>query len=129
VRVCKPDGAVFLRTPALRDACSAFAQHAMRSPHSSILARMIGSAILRRLHPGTPVAAEAQEYRRQYVWLAEQGSKLSNDAEILQADVVAFGEWEATQRRAERAGASRTPPAGWVPADPNLLRLPEERTR
>ena len=129
VRVCRPDGAVFRRTATLRDACDAFAQRAMRSPQSSILARMVGSAILRRLHPGTPVAAEAKEYRRLYVWLSEQARLAPKDPEALQADVIAYGEWEAWQRQAERAGASRTPPAGWMPADPNVLLLPEERAR
>src|SRR5882724_6390835 len=71
LRICKPDSAVMVQVTGLRDACGAFAEKGMRSPAASILSRLVSSVILRRLYKGTPLAAEAKEYRRQYVWLGE----------------------------------------------------------
>jgi hypothetical protein len=99
----------------------------MRSPRASILARMVSVAILRRLYKGTPLEVEAKEYRRQYVWLGEHTSVAPGAAELLQQDIVQFGEWEALQLQTERAGAARTPPPGWLPAHPEQLLLSEER--
>jgi hypothetical protein len=59
MRVCKPESIWALKVDGLRDACGAFAQQGMHSPGASILARMISSAMLRRLYKGTPVEAEA----------------------------------------------------------------------
>jgi hypothetical protein len=135
VRVCKPASVEALQVSGLRDACGAFAQNGMRSPGATILARMVSSAILRRLYKGTALEAEAKEYRREYtwfsqfVWLNEYTRKNPDDADRLQQDIADYGEWEAMQRQAERVGASRTPPAGWLPADPRILMLSEERAR
>jgi hypothetical protein len=111
----------------LRNACSAFAISGMRSARASILARMVSSAILRRLYKGTPLEVEAKQYRREYVWLGEHPPVAPGAAELLQQDIVQFGEWEALQRQAERAGAARAPPPDWVPAHPEQLLLSEER--
>ena len=127
VHACKPDSAAMREFPFLRDACGAFAEKAMRSTDATILSRMIGSAILRRLYKGAPLEAQAKEYRRQYVWLSQFENKTPAAAERLQQDVVEFGEWEAWQRQADRAGAARTPPPGWGPANPVMLMLSEER--
>jgi len=95
----------------------------------TILSRMVGSAIVRRLLKGTPEEAAAKELRREYTWFSEQlvASKVSY-AERLQDEVVKYGEWEAWQRAVERLGTTRTPPAGWAPKDPQTLLLSEERT-
>jgi hypothetical protein len=133
LRVCKPSSIQALQISGLRDACGAFARKGMHSPHASILARMISSAMLRRLYKGTPVEAEAKEYRRQYVWMGERvfpngySARKPGEAERMQQDVERFGEWEALQRAADRAGIPRTPPPGWVPASPQTLLLTEER--
>ncbi|MEO5560960.1 MAG: serine/threonine-protein kinase [Dokdonella sp.] len=127
VRACKPDSSAMREFAFLRSACSAFAEKGMRSSDATILSRMISGVILRRLYKGTPLEAEAKEYRLQYVWLSQFASKAPGTAELLQQDLVAFGEWEAWQRQAERAGAARTPPPGWVPANPVMLMLSEER--
>jgi serine/threonine protein kinase len=133
LRVCKPSSILALRISGLRDACGAFAQKGMHSPHASIVARMVSSAMLRRLYKGTPVEAEAKEYRRQYVWMGDQvysngySTRKPGEAERMQQDVARFGEWEALQRAADRAGVPRTPPPGWVPANPQTLLLTEER--
>ncbi len=135
LRVCKPTSVEALQVPGLRDACGAFAQKGMRSPGASILSRMVGGAILRRLYNGTPLEAEAKEYRREYAWLSQSvwlnnyTLKAPDDADMLQQDIARYGEWEAWQRQAERTGAARTSPPGWLPADPRMLMLPEERAR
>ena len=133
VRVCKPASIATLQIAGLRDACGAFALKGMRSPHASILARMISVAILRRIYKGTTLDAEAKEYRRQYVWMGhhvyvnDYTIRRSGDEERIQQDIARFGEWEAWQRATERLGASRTPPPGWMPANPQELLLSEER--
>jgi hypothetical protein len=127
VRLCKPDSSAISEIAGLRDACGTFARKGMRSNEASILTSMVGSAMLRRLYKGTPLAIEAFEYRRQYVWLSEHAGDTAADAERLQREVAQFGEWEALQRQAERAGASRRPPPGWKPADAQTLLLSEER--
>ena len=120
------------RVANLHDACVAFFEKGMHSPGATIQSRMISSAMLRRLYKGTPMAAEATEYRRQYVWLSDQipPSKTSDtlgDTGQFQQDVARFGEWEALQRELDRLGVSRTPPPGWVPANPQTLLLTEDR--
>ncbi|MEO6690671.1 MAG: serine/threonine-protein kinase [Dokdonella sp.] len=127
VHACKPDSAAMREFPFLRNACGAFAEKGMRSADATILSRMISSAILRRLYKATPLEAEAKEYRRQYVWLSQFENKTPGAAEQLQQELAEFGEWEAWQRQADRAGAARTLPPGWVPANPVLLMLSEER--
>lgn len=113
-----------------RDDCIAIGRLLLHDEHGAILSRMIGSVLLRRLLPGTPEAAQAKEFRRQYVWLSEHVAQ--QDAAVrpaLQRDIVALGEWEAWQRAAERAGAARTPPQGWAPANPQTMLLSEERSK
>ena len=113
-----------------RDDCLAIGRLLLRDEKGAILSRMIGSVLLRRLLPGTPEAAQAKEFRRQYVWLSEQ--VVQNEPAVraaLQRDTIAQGEWEAWQRAAEHAGAARTPPQGWAPANPQTLLLSEERSK
>jgi len=132
IRVCKPESAAMQSVAGLREACGRFGEHGMRSPQSSILSSMIGVVLVRRLHKGEPLDAEAKEYRRRYVWLGEHvrpddsGNEPAH-ADRLQQDIARYGEWEAYAREAERAGASRTPPPGWVPKNPQTLLMTEER--
>jgi hypothetical protein len=130
--VCKPASIAALQIAELRDACGAFAKMGMRSPGASVLARMISSAMLRRLYKGTALEAEAIEYRRQYVWLSEQvwpnsASSEPVNAEQIQQDIARVGEWEALQRQAERMGKARRPPPGWLPANTQTMLLSEDR--
>jgi hypothetical protein len=136
VRVCKPASIDALRIEGLKGACGAFAQKGMHSRDASILSRMVSSAIIRRLYKGTPLEIEAKEYRREYTWLSQfvwlnnYTRKNPGDADLLQDDIARYGEWEALQRQAARDGApSRTPPPDWMPADPRMLMLPEERAQ
>lgn len=127
VRICKPENPAIHEVVGLRDACGAFASHAMHSPEATVLAKMIGSAMLRRLYKGTPLAQEAMEYRRQYVWLSDHAGPWPGADDVFRHDLIEFGEWEALKRRAERSGVPRAPPPGWVPKNPQTLLLSEER--
>ena len=135
MRVCKPASVDSLHIAGLRDACGTFGQKGMRSSDASIMACMVTSAIVRRLYKGTPLEAEAKEYRRQYnwlsrfIWLDEYTRKDVGNPDNLQQDIARYGEWEAWRRQAERAGTSRTPPPDWLPADPRLMMLSEERAQ
>ena len=44
------------------------------------------------------------------------------------SETVAYGEWKAWQRAVVRLGAAATPPSGWIPKNPQMLLLSEERT-
>ncbi len=128
VQACKPDSPAIHAFAGLKDACAAFANHAMHSARATVLAKMIGSAILRRLYKGTPRDHEAKQYRQQYVWLSEKaGYDLGGD-DVFRQDLIEFGEWEALQRHAERSGFPRVPPSAWVAANPEALLLSEDRT-
>ncbi|MEP6512018.1 MAG: hypothetical protein ABJB02_10515, partial [Dokdonella sp.] len=50
------------------------------------------------------------------------------DPEALQQDISRYGEWEAWRRQTVRFGGAATPPPDWIPANPQLLLLSEERT-
>jgi hypothetical protein len=128
VKLCNPSTGSLDKDAGLRDACGALAVKAMHSQQASILAHMVASAMIRRLYKGTSLDAEAKEYRRQYVWLDQHVNHNAGDADELEDEIVQFGEWEAWQRHAERGGIQRSPPPGWLPANPQLLLLSEERT-
>lgn len=130
MRICKPDSDAMRRYPGFRDVCGHFGIVAMRSPDTSILAKMITSSIVRRLYKGTPLETEGKQYRRDYVWMSQfvmNGQSL-RDPEAMQRDIARYGEWEAWRRQTVRFGGSATPPPDWVPANPQVLLLSEERT-
>ncbi len=94
----------------------------------AILARMVGSAMVRRLTRGTPEETAAKQLRRDYVWMSERLEAAGwPEPERLKAEGAIYGEWNAWQRAVQRTGASATPAADWMPSDPNLLLLSEER--
>ncbi len=112
----------------LRTDCLELGRRLENDASGTFLSRMIGSSMVRRLVKGTPEEASAKELRRIYTWLSEQlAASTVAYAERLQEDGVAFGEWEAWERAAERLGIARTPPPGWLPKDPQALLLSEER--
>jgi len=123
-------------TAQRRDDCIAIGRLFEADRSGSILSRMIGSTVLRRLLRGTQDEVAGKEMRREQVWLSEQlpapdseeGSVTVPYQEQLHDEVVAYGEWEAWQRAVERMGKARTPPAGWIPEDPQLLLMSDERT-
>lgn len=128
VRLCRPDLPALARSAGLAADCSALARLALDAPGASVLSRMIASAMLRRLHPGSALAERALAYRRQYVWLDEQFSLRGIDAELLQGDLAAYGEWEAWLRAADRSGIARMPANDWQPRHPQTLLLSEQRS-
>jgi hypothetical protein len=114
---------------ALKADCLAVGKLLAADRSGAILVRMIGSVLVRRAAPGTPDAAAALALRRDYVWMGEVlANATPAERDRLQADIVELGEWTATQHAAQRATGRTAPPADWAPKDPNLLRLPEERT-
>ncbi len=112
-----------------RDDCIAVGRLFVNDRSGSIVSRMIGSAMLRRLFKGMPEEIAAKQLRRDYVWGGDQleASKVAWQ-EQKQNEVAVFGEWEAAERALERMGKTRTPPANWVPKNPQTLLLTEERT-
>jgi hypothetical protein len=112
-----------------RDDCIELGRRLEADRSGSILSRMIGSAIVRRMLKGTPEEVAAKELRRDYVWFSDQlvASKVPYE-EQKEIDTVVYGEWEAAERAVERMGMTRTPPAGWMPKNPQTLLLSEERT-
>ncbi len=111
-----------------RSDCLALGRRFEDDRSGSILARMIGSSMVRRIVKGTPEEATAKEQRRDYVWMSDQVEKLPpDDKDRIQLETVAHGEWLAWQLASERVSGRRLPPADWAPKDPTLLLLSEER--
>ncbi len=116
-------------TAAQREDCIKVGRLLEDDRSGTILARMIGSAMLRRLVKGTPEETAAKQLRREYVWMSEQlDASPKPYLEQLQADVATLGEWAAMRRCADRLVGRHTPPADWVPKNPQALLLAEERT-
>jgi len=128
VRACRADSSAIRADPALNEHCLQFARKGFTEEHASVLSRMICSVIIRRLAKGSPAESAAKDFRRQYVWLSERVPVSSLRTDRLQDDVVRYGEWEAMLRAADYAGVARMPPLDWVPADPQMLLMSEERT-
>lgn len=128
VRLCRPDLAAFKADTALRAPCARFATLAFEAPRGSVLARVVGSAMLRRLYPGRPEAQAAFALRRQYVWLAENFANRGTDIEFLQQNMAEHGEWQALLNAAARLGIAPEPPPQWQPQQPEALLLAEQRS-
>ena len=128
VRACRMDSSAMRADSELRDHCLEFARKGVNAEHASILSRTICSVVIRRLAKGTPEETRAKDFRRQYVWLSEKVPIATFRTDRFQDDIVEYGEWEAMQRTAEYAGVERMPPPDWVPADPQMLLMSEERT-
>lgn len=120
-------------TPEDVPSCIAVARLMFSAEQSkSIVTRMVGSVLLRRLVPDTAEGQAAMAFRRQYVWLGEQGLYDSLTAEELTTfdrDTASVGEWPAMLNRARARGLALEPPKDWVPKDPEALLLPEQRGR
>ncbi len=111
-----------------RSDCLALGRRIEDDRSGSILARMIGSSIVRRMVKGTPEEAVAKEQRRDYVWMSDQLEPLSAvERDRIQRETVVHGEWVAWQRASERVSGRSLPPAEWAPKDPTMLLLSEER--
>lgn len=121
VRVCKSTA-----TANVAD-CTAVAKKLVDERSGSLLARMIASATIQRMMKGTPADIAATQMRRDYVWLSDQSDKVMPDAARMQEATIRYGEWEAWLRAADAAGVARTPPADWMPRDPQTLLISEER--
>jgi len=127
--LCNADVATRSDQAPLQSQCAKLGGLLFNDQGNNLVTKMFGVTLLRRFAKGSPAAAEALELRRQYVWLSELPDETSPaELERLQDEEVAFGEWEAFQRHAERKGVTRIPPADWVPLNPEFILLSEERT-
>jgi hypothetical protein len=111
-----------------RSDCIELGRRLEQDRSGTFLSRMVGSAMLRRLVKDTPEDAAAKQLRREYVWMSEQlTANAAPYEERLQSETVAYGEWVAWQRAVERMGSASSPPPGWIPKNPQMLLLSEER--
>lgn len=114
---------------AIRGDCVTLGRKLTADLSGTILSRMVGSAILRRLEKGSADEIAAKELRRDYVWMSQQLDGVSpTQKEQMQIDIPRVGEWIAVQNAVLRLGKPGRPPADWLPSDPQLLLLSEERT-
>lgn len=112
---------------ARHTACVRLGRTLLADTRGSILSRMIGSVLLRRLAKGSADEVAALQFRRDYVWLGEHHIGEDTEDEALQQDFVRHGEWEAWLRAADRSGIARLPDAAWIPKNPQSLLLSEDR--
>jgi hypothetical protein len=119
---------------APRADCIAVATSMARG-RNSLITNMVGSAVVLRLLPGTPIAEEMRALRARYFYLAEVLEQLTPQQLLdypldrLMRDTLEQGEMEAMARRAAHYGFAPIPPADWSPKDPEVLLLPEERVQ
>jgi hypothetical protein len=119
---------------AIKSDCVAIATR-MAQGQNSLVTNMVGSAVVRRLLPGTPLAEDMRQLRARYLYLVEVFHQLTPEQllayplEWVMRDTVELGELEALAGRVAHSGYSPHPPAEWAPKDPEALLLPEERTR
>ena len=112
-----------------RNDCAGLGRLLCADRDGTILAKMIGGALLRRFLKGSNEAKEAFQMRREYVWLSEQLEASDGSwRPQVQSDLGKMGEWAAVQHAVERLGKSSQPAADWVPKNPQALLLSEERT-
>ena len=128
-RICSAAAAHQPIEAKLHADCVKLGQALFSDAAQNLVTRSFGGTLLRRFAPDSPLAAEAVAFRRRYVWISEQGDPASSaEKELINSEEIAFGEWEAFQRRADRAGLPRDPTSDWVPAHPEFLLLPEQRS-
>jgi hypothetical protein len=128
---CKLDRPAISLPPHLSH-CLAFARFAAYHGQS-LVANMVGSALIRRLLPDSEEAQQARELRRHYEYVLDardgrtpEQIRASRD-ELLARDIVTYTEMEAFKRTLDRAGLPRDPPEGWEPEDVSRLMTGEER--
>lgn len=113
---------------ALRADCLSVGRKLLADEQGSILSRLVGSVQVRRLSPQADEVAAAKEFRREYVWLAEQVNVEDETLRAaLQRDLVTQGEWQALKGAVTAAGKAVAPPKDWLPANPQTMLLPEQR--
>lgn len=111
-----------------RSDCLALGRRIESDRSGSILARMIGTTMVRRIVKGTPEEVAAKEQRRIYVWMSDQvGMPSAGDLDRIQRETVAYGEWVAWQRASQRVSGRTLPPTDWMPKDPMTLLTSDER--
>lgn len=131
VTLCRPDQ-LSPKDEEVRRACLRVGE-LMAREGGAILTNMLGSVIVRRLVPGTPLAAEMTALRARYLYLVAADEALTPAEQLgyplarTLEDTREVGELEAYARKLAHYGKPTHPPADWQPADPTALMLPEER--
>lgn len=131
IRYCLPPDLASL-DPQQRADCLAVGTR-MAHSDGSILARMIGAALVRPLARGTPLAEQALQVRREYLYVMAATDHLTraqllgySDRRFYQ-DVATVGELVAYQHRLAHFGVPTQPPTNWQPDDPYSLLSARER--
>jgi hypothetical protein len=130
-RRCRPSPQQPLE-PGLAADCLRVAKMAAE-PGKGLVTRMIGSAMIRHLRPGSVEAAAARELRRSYAYtyamLAARtpAQVRASQDELTGRETLQFDELEAAKRSLDRAGIPRDPPTDWQPDDPTALMTGYER--
>src|SRR5690606_39124783 len=131
VKRCDPENGYFAGASAYED-CKAVGVVMSRSK-ASLLARMIGSVVVRNMEKDTPLAEEMIELRRRYLYVLETTGKLPTNRDMmypilqLHRDNMELGELEAWESRLAYFGFPDRPPADWQPDDPRRLMTAKER--
>ncbi|MBS0456703.1 MAG: serine/threonine protein kinase [Proteobacteria bacterium] len=134
VRFCLPQNLATLDRSLHAD-CLTIGTRMMKSDGATntILARMIGVALVQPLARGTALAESARQVRREYKYVRDATDKLpprqaaSYSEERLMRDVLVVGELAAWQRRLAYFGVPAQPPPNWQPSSPLDLMSSRER--
>lgn len=131
INLCNPSKRA-LPSPSEYADCQTIGER-MAASKGSALARHIGAIIVRRVARGTPLERQMIEMRRNYQFVMTMRDSLTDAQQLnypsdrFQADVAREGEVEALVNEIAFYGLPTEAPAEWLPDDPNLLLLPEER--
>jgi hypothetical protein len=119
----------------IRSDCLTVGERMFRSStNATLLAQMVGVALVRNVDNNTPLAVEAQKKRRLYAYTVAMADKLSESqllgypVERLLRDIGSVGELDAWRRRNAYYGIPGEPPDGWKPEDLAILLTAHERS-
>jgi hypothetical protein len=128
---CRPDRAE-LRDARRRDHCLAVGRKAAFEGQS-LIANMVGSAVVRHMRPGSEEEHRARELRRHYMYVTSarharspEQVRASRDGLVVR-DMAELTEIEAYKRTLDRTGLPRDPPPDWMPENPEALMTGLER--
>jgi predicted Ser/Thr protein kinase len=134
VRFCGAGGGAPAATdPQIIADCLTVGEKLMRADaNATILAQMIGVALVRNLAKGTPLAEEAGQKRRLWEYTKAANDKLSDSQRLSYVgrfieDLPKTGEFAAWRHRNAYFGLPEQAPADWQPEDAKSLLTARER--
>lgn len=120
---------------ALRADCRALALR-LNAARGSIGTTMLGSSIIRRLEPGSPLAAQMVAQRRTMIYRRETLARTRRNESAgvrLRAqwfrDYAGHSELDLLGKALVERGRPADPPPDWQPNDPRMMELPENRPK